>query len=414
MVPGAPDPALLTCAADGPLAADTDDLSAPVPVNAPWISPQAQQLVAQAVAGGWLSSAGPAVAAFERAFADWLGVADAVTTNSGTTALHLALAALGIGPGDEVVVPDFTMISPVAAVLYCGATPVFVDAEPASFGLDLDQVEAAITPRTKAILPVHLYGHAVDMTRLKALADKHRVPIVEDAAQAHGARDGSGRLCGSVGLVGCFSLYGNKLITAGEGGVVVTRDVALARQLRSLRDMAHDPARRFHHLALGYSYRMGNLQAACALGQLQVVDRLLAQRRWMHQAYTERLKHLPMLQLPTVQPGFTHSHWMMTVLVDPDLAERSTGYRWTRDTLCQALREQGLETRTFFESASQQPVVRDALARAGLAPPAAQRFPVSARLADQGLYLPSGLALTAAQLDRVCTTINTLMQQGQR
>ena len=231
-----------------------------IPVNEPWISDAAKHWVAEVVESGFVSSAGPMVAKFESAFAGFLGVEHALATNSGTSALHLALLALGVGPGDEVIVPDFTMIATVNAVLYCGATPVFVDVEPDTFTLDPRMVEGVITLRTRAIVVVHVYGHSADMDPIMAMARGHGLSVVEDAAEAHGARY-RGRLCGGLADIAAFSFYGNKLITTGEGGMVVTQDARLADRVRSLRDMAHDPAKRFRHLELGFSYRMGSLQA---------------------------------------------------------------------------------------------------------------------------------------------------------
>jgi len=368
---------------------------AQVPVNAPLITPAAKRYVAEAMESGWISSAGPAVEAFERRFAQWLGVKHAVTTSSGTTALHLALAALSIGPGDEVIVPDFTMIAPVCAVLYTGATPVLVDCEPDTFTIDVARVAEAITPRTRAILPVHVYGHSADMAPLLELARRHGLAVIEDAAEAHGAtcRD---RLCGSIGDVGAFSFYGNKIVTTGEGGMVVTDDDALAERARRLKDMAHVPGERFAHAELGYSYRMGNLQAACGLGQLEHVAEFVAAKRAMAARYGERLRGIPGLSLPVTRPWAGNVYWMYAVVLED-------GFALTRDRFRAELQRRGVETRPFFRSAAQQPMVRE---RAGAQGP----FPVSERISARGLYLPSGLALTAAQIDHVCAAIGDALR----
>jgi len=368
---------------------------AQVPVNAPLITPEAKRYVAEAMASGWISSAGPAVEVFERRFADWLGVKHAVTTSSGTTALHLALAALRIEPGDEVIVPDFTMIAPVCAVLYTGATPVFVDCEPDTFTIDVARVADAITPRTRAILPVHVYGHSADMDPLLALARRHGLAVIEDAAEAHGAtcRD---RLCGSIGDVGAFSFYANKIVTTGEGGMVVTDDDALAERARRLKDMAHVPGERFAHAELGYSYRMGSLQAACGIGQLEHVAEFVATKRAMAARYGERLRGVPGLRLPATRPWAGNVFWMYAVVLED-------GFALTRDRLRAELQRRGVETRPFFRSSAQQPMVRE---RAGVQGP----FPVSERIAARGLYLPSGLALTAAQIDYVCAAIDDALR----
>lgn len=364
-----------------------------IPVNEPVISAEAKRNVAEALESGWISSLGPFVERFEHAFADFLGVTHAATTSNGTTALHLALAALDIGPGDEVILPTFTMIAPVCAVLYTGATPIFVDAEPDTFNMDVTQVAAKITPKTKVILPVHLYGHSVNMDPLLELAGEHGLMIVEDAAEAHGAFY-KGRKCGSLGHLGCFSFYANKIITTGEGGMVVTSDDALALRLRSLRDLAHSKERRFWHEELGFNYRMTNMQAAVGVGELQHIDAYLAKKDWMATEYEKRLEGIPGLHLPVTKPYGRCVHWMYAVRVtDP--------FPLSRDALRTALAERDIETRDVFYSAAAQPVVRRFVPNPGT-------FPVAERLSREGLYLPSGLALTAEQLARVCTTLREL------
>lgn len=365
-----------------------------IPVNDSAISAAARRHVLEVLDSGWVSSAGPMVTRFEGAFAEFIGVRHAVSTASGTTALHLALAALGIGPGDEVIVPDLTMIATACAVLYTGARPVFVDIDPEIGTLDPACVEAAIGPRTRALLPVHLYGHPADMDALRAIASAHRLALVEDAAQAHGACH-RGRACGALGDVAAFSFYANKLVSTGEGGMLTTDDPALAARARALRNLSHSPARRFVHDDLGFSYRMGALPAALGLGQLEQVDALLAQKRWMAQAYTARLQRLRGLRLPVTRAWATHAHWMYAIRLTSDA-------RLTRDALATALRQRGIETRDYFESCARQPVI---VQRLGPQP----RCPVSEAWAASGLYLPSGLSLTAQQLDRVCTALEDVL-----
>ncbi len=365
-----------------------------VPVNAPLVLPAAQQAVIRTMEDGWISSAGPVLERFETSFAALLGARHAVAVSSGTTALHLALAALGIGPGDEVLVPDFTMFSTVAAVLYTGARPVLVDCDPDTFCIDPDLLASAITPRTRAILPVHLFGHSADMATIQAFAMRHGLAVVEDAAQAIGATC-RGRPCGAIGTLGCFSFYGNKLVTTGEGGMVVTSDASVATRLRSLRDMAHTPGRRFHHEALGFSYRMSSLQAAFGLGQLDHLDELLGRKRAMAAAYDRRLAGIPGLRLPICRPWAGHAHWMYTVLLDDGCVEVPLP---SRATVRERLLARGVDTRDFFESSAGQPALRE---RAGIQGP----FPRSERIARQGFYLPSGLAITGEQIDHVCDAL---------
>lgn len=364
-----------------------------VPVNAPWISPSACRLVIETLDAGWVSSGGPVVEQFERRFAECIGVRHAVSTSSGTTALHLALATLDIGVGDEVIVPDFTMIATACAVLYTGAVPVFVDVDSELGTLDPSRVAEAITPRTRVILPVHIYGHSADMDPLSALAGKHGLRLVEDAAEAHGARY-RGRPCGSLGDVAAFSFYGNKIISTGEGGMLTTNDDSIATRARLLRDLAHRPHQRFVHDELGFSYRMGSLQAALGLGQLTHFEELLAHKRWMAAAYASRLHDITGLQLPLTREWADNVHWMYAVRVDQD-------FRLSSDDFRAALASRGVDTRAFFQSCAMQPMIRQ---RLGPQPRCAN----SERLAATGLYLPSGLALTEAQLEYVCDVVRDI------
>lgn len=367
-----------------------------IPVNDAPVCAAARRHVLEVLDSGWVSSAGPMVARFERAYAEYVGVRHAVSTASGTTALHLALAALGIGPGDEVIVPDLSMIATACAVLYTGATPVFADIDPLTGCLDPAAAAAAITPRTRALLPVHLYGHPADMDGLRALADAHALKLVEDAAQAHGAR-WRGRACGSLGDVAAFSFYANKLISTGEGGMLTCDDDALAARARALRNLAHSPQRRFVHDDLGFSYRMGALPAALGLGQIEQAARHLAHKQWLAAAYTQRLARLPGLVLPATRAGATHAHWMYAIRLDAEA-------RLSRDELAAGLCERGIETRDCFESCARQPMI---VQRLGPQP----RCPVSESWAASGLYLPSGLALTEQQLERVCAAVIELLER---
>lgn len=368
-----------------------------VPVSSPVITAAAKQYVAAAMESGWVSSGGPAVALFEQRFSAYLGVKHAVASSSGTTALHLAMLALDIGPGDEIIVPDFTMFSPVAAVLYTGARPVLVDCEPDTFNIDVGRVAAAITSRTRAVLPVHLYGHSVDMDPLLDLASSAGISVIEDAAEAHGSRY-KGQPCGAMGDIGCFSFYGNKIITTGEGGMLVTNDDAIAHRARELRNMAHASGQRFLHEAVGYSYRMGNLQAACGVGQLESIDAFLKHKKWMASEYQRALARHAELRLPITHPNCDNSFWMYAVLLHPDCL-------LSRDEFRAGLDERGVETREFFKSTGSQPIFRS---RVGLQGP----FPVSEDIARRGLYLPSGLGITQEQIGIVCDAIADVLSQA--
>lgn len=241
-----------------------------IPVNEPLIAKNATKYVLDCLETGWVSSAGTYIEKFEKAFAKYLGVKHAITTTSGTTALHLALLTLGIGSGDEVIVPTLTMIASVNSICYVGAIPVLVDSEPETGNIDPKKIEEKITKKTKAIMPVHLYGHPADMDKIMEIAKKYKLAVVEDAAEAHGA-EYKGEKAGSFGKINCFSFYGNKIVTTGEGGMVVTNDDKLAERARSLKDLAHSKKRRFLHEELGYNFRMTNMQAALGLAQLEEI-----------------------------------------------------------------------------------------------------------------------------------------------
>jgi perosamine synthetase len=364
-----------------------------VPVNEPIITAEAKRYVLEALESGWVSSAGKYIGLFEEAFARFLGVKHAVTTTSGTTALHVALTALDIGPGDEVILPDFTMIASAYAVLYTGATPIFVDIERDAFTIDVSRIASAITPRTKAIMPVHIYGHSADMDPILSLAKERKIAVVEDAAEVHGATY-KGRMCGAMGTINCFSFYGNKIITTGEGGMVVTNDDHLAARARALKDLAHSSAKRFVHEELGFNYRMTNLQAALGLGQLEHIGEFVERKRRMAKAYAEGLRGIRGLRLPVTKEYAENVYWMYAVLVEDD-------FGMSRDELRAKLSEHGIDTRDFFASCARQPSIRK------LRPPQGP-FPVAEDVARRGFYLPSGLALTDEQIAYVCDSLRAI------
>ncbi len=365
-----------------------------IPVNAPVISAESKKYVEEALQTGWISSAGPFITRFEKEFAEFLGVKHAVTTTSGTTALHLALLTLGIGKGDEVILPDFTMIASVFAIIYTGAKPVFVDVDPETYCIDPALIEAKITKNTKAIMPVHIYGHSADMDPIRAIADKHDLWIVEDAAEAHGGLY-KNKKCGSLGDLNCFSFYGNKIITTGEGGMVVTDDDALAARARSLKDLAHSPKRRFWHEEVGYNYRMTNMQAALGCGELSHINEYLAKKDRMAALYNKGLAGIKGLRLPITKPYARNVYWMYSVLLEE-------GFPLSRDDFRKKLLERGIDTRDFFPSSIAQPAVQALF-------PGTERMPVSEMIAAQGLYLPSGLALTDEQIATVCEAVHEIV-----
>lgn len=364
-----------------------------IPVNEPLISAASKKNVNEALDTGWISSAGPFLTKFEEAFAAYIGAKHAIACSNGTTALHLALAGLDIGPGDEVIVPAFTMIAPVFAIMYTGATPVFVDADPETFNIDAAKIAEKISKNTKAIMPVHIYGHSCDMDPILALGEAHGIPVIEDAAEAHGATY-NGRKCGSMGKAACFSFYGNKIITCGEGGMVVTSDDAVAARARALRDLCHSPEKRFVHTELGYNYRMTNIQAAIGLGELGSINDYLTRKRRMAEWYGAGLAGVPGLRLPVTKSYAENVFWMYGVIVEP-------AFPMSRDELRAKLKNAGIDTRDFFYNAATQPAVRESFDVQGA-------FPVTDALAERGFYLPSGLALTNEQVDYVCTTLRQI------
>ena len=372
-------------------------------VNEPLLGREEGRKVASCLRTNWISSQGKYLKIFEEQFARYCGVRYGIGTTSGTTALHLALAAAGVGPGDEVLLPTFTMAATAFAVCYCGAGPVFIDSEPETFNIDPDRAAAYLrrqekrgTLKVKAIIPVHIYGHPVDMDPLLDLAKKYNLLLIEDAAEAHGA-EYKGKKCGSLGHLGCFSFYANKIITTGEGGMVVTDDPALAERARSLKDLSHIPGRRFLHSELGFNYRLTNLQAAIGVAQLKKITSHIRKKRRMAGHYRSGLKGIPGLTLPIEKPWAKNVYWMYGILIDP-------AFGLSRDQLMVRLLERGVETRSFFIPMHRQPLFQGGALKARSFGP----FPVADRLADQGLYLPSGLTLSRDQIETVCGRVRRL------
>lgn len=351
--------------------------------------------MAEAVRSGWVSSAGPFLREFEDSWAAYCGRREGVAVANGTVALEAAIAALGLEPGDEVIMPTFTIVSCALAVLYAGAVPVLVDSDPTTWTIDPAAAAERVGPRTRAILPVHIYGHPASMEPLLELAATHGLALVEDAAEAHGAEclvGGEWRRCGSFGDASCFSFYANKLVTTGEGGMVVADDHQLAERVRSLRNLCFEPERRFYHRSLGHNFRLTNLQAALAVAQLERMDEIVARKRAMAASYADRLGDLDLLTLPPDEPWARSVYWMYGVVLGEEAG-------FDAEELAGRLRERGVETRPFFLGMHEQP----ALLERGLF--AGERYPVAERLARRGLYLPSGLALTEEQIHRVCAAV---------
>lgn len=383
-----------------------------IPVSEPLIGAKEIEYVNECLHTGWISSAGRFIEEFEKKWAEYCGMKYGIAMSNGTTALQAAVGCIGLQPGDKVIMPTFTIISCAQAIIYNGGVPVLVDCDPRTWCMDIDQLRNKVEVemkkgdgKLKAIMPVHIYGHPVDMDPILELAEKYNLKIIEDAAEVHGAEYLTGRetaaskwkRCGSFGHLSVFSFYANKLITTGEGGMVLTNNPDYAEKARSLRNLCFRPEQRFLHTELGHNFRLTNIQAAIGLGQLERMDEIIAKKRWMGKAYTERLQDIPGLQLPVEETWARQVYWMYGIVLN-----ESTGVDSVR--LAQLLKEKGVETRPFFLGMHEQPVFRDM----GLFQN--EKYPVAEHIARQGLYLPSGLTLTEAQLDKVCQTIKSLLK----
>ncbi len=306
-----------------------------IPVNEPLLGKREEELVLECLRSGWISSAGKFIEDFEQRWADYCGRRYGIAVSNGTAALQLAFACIGLKPGDEVILPTFTIISCALAVIYNGGVPVLVDSDPRTWCMDVEQVKNKISQKTRAIMPVHIYGHPVDMNPLELLAEKHGLAIVEDAAEAHGAEylsernatNSVWRRCGSFGTLSCFSFYANKLVSTGEGGMVLTNDSGLAEKARSLRNLCFQSDRRFNHKELGFNFRLTNLQAALGVAQLEKIDEIIARKRWMGQTYNRLLKDIDGLELPPEEPWARSVYWMYGVVLSEKIGMDASNSR---------------------------------------------------------------------------------------
>jgi perosamine synthetase len=361
-----------------------------IPVAEPVLGGNEKDYVLDCLESGWISGSGKYVEMLEEQFAAFCGAAHAVAVASGTAALHVALLALGVGPGDEVIVPDLTYIASANAVTYCGARPVFCDVDPATCTMSAEDAARKITPRTRGVMPVHLYGHPADMDPLLALARARDLFVLEDAAEAHGA-EYRGRRVGAIGDAATFSFYGNKIITTGEGGIVTTNDAALAGKVRLLRGQGMDPERRYWFPIVGYNYRLTNMQAAVGLAQFERIDWLVERRREVAALYAEALRGLP-LALPAEEPWAKNVYWLYSVRVE--------GGR-DRDLLMRRLLDEGIETRPFFHPLHLMPPYRAE----------GQDFPVTTASAATGISLPSSASLSGEDIARVADSLRRLLAE---
>lgn len=365
-----------------------------IPVCEPTLLGNELKYVTDAVKTGWISSAGKYVTEFEQKFAEYCSCKYGVAVCNGTVALHLALVALGIGKGDEVIIPDFTMIATAFAVCYTGATPVFVDADPDTWNIDTTKIEEKITPRTKAIIPVHLFGLMCDMDAINAIAKKHNLKVLEDAAEAHGA-EYKGRRAGSCSDLAAFSFFANKNITTGEGGMVVTNNEELYNKLRYHKNMCFplDGPRNYLHNDIGFNYRMSNVVAAIGLAQVEKADEYRSMRIRNNALYREHLSNIPGILFQPLMGDYLNVSWMNTILVDPK------EYGHTKDELREHLKQLGIDTRLLFEGMHRQPSLKHYRCNCE------ENYPITEHLTASGLYLPSASSLSVESIEYICQTI---------
>lgn len=367
-----------------------------IPVFEPIIGEEEIEFVADALRKGELSGTfGHYLEGFEKEFSSYTGCKYGVAVSSGTAALHLAVAAAGIGPGDEVLVSSSTNIATALGVVHNGAVPVPVDCEEETWNLDINLIESLITSKTKAIIPVHLFGHPVDMDALMKIADKHNLVVIEDCAESHGASC-RGKMTGSFGDMGCFSFYANKVITTGEGGMVVTNNEELYAKLKLLRNLAFTEPR-FRHEEAGYNFRMTGYQAAMGLAQTRKIDQILNEKRRVAHTYNKSLFGIRGLQLPVERDWAKNVYWMYAVVVNPQ-------FGISRDELAKRLKTEGVDTRTFFCSMSDQPCLQKIEGFKKIS------TPVASRIWETGLYLPSTHTLSDTDICFVADTIKKIQK----
>lgn len=359
-----------------------------IPVNSPLLCGNEVKYLTECIETGWISSEGPFVERFEQEFAKKVGRRYGIAVSNGSVALDVAMAALGIGTGDEVVLPSFTIISCASAVFRAGAHPVLIDSNANSWNMNVEQIESKITPRTKAIMVVHIYGLPVDMDPVLELAQKYDLKIIEDAAEAHGLKY-KNKCCGSFGEVSTFSFYSNKLVTTGEGGMVLSDDPDIAEKCRELRNLCFQPQRRFVHEEMGWNFRMSNLQAAIGVAQLEKFDDFIEKKRHIGKCYTDQLNQIDVIQLPLAKTSYAENlYWVFGIVLSDKIADDNS-------ELMRRLAAKNIGTRPFFWPMHRQPVFN----QMGLF--LKDRLPVAEYLSQKGFYLPSGLSITDDQVERV-------------
>lgn len=368
-----------------------------IPVNQPVLDGREAEYLVRCIETGWISSEGPAVKEFEKKLAERVGRKHGVAVSSGSTALDLAVRALGLPAGSEVIMPAFTIISCAAAIIRSGLVPVLVDAEALTWNIDVARIEARLTAKTKAIMVVHIYGLPTDMAPVVELAETHDLRIIEDAAEMHG-QTYRGKACGSFGDVSTFSFYPNKHVTTGEGGMILTDDDGIAHTCRSMRNLAHSPKRRFLHDDLGFNYRLTNLQAALGLAQLERLDASVAKKRRMGHFYNQHFAGLGEIEIPPETTEYADNiYWVYGIVLSDNLGIDA-------EEMMARLRRLNVDTRPFFWGMHEQPILR----RMGLF--VDESYPVTERISRRGFYVPSGLGITEEQQLRVVAAVKKAMR----
>lgn len=372
-----------------------NEMSKFIPISEPSITERDIASVTRAVKSGWVSSQGEYLKLFESNFARYIGTKYALTTCNGTVALHLVLESLGIKEGDEVIVPDFTFIATANAVAYTGAKPVLVDIERDTWCIDPASVRKALTSRTKAIIPVHLYGHPADMGEINKIAKENNLYVVEDAAEAHGATY-EGKKVGGLGQSGVFSFYGNKIITTGEGGMITTNDDAFYEKAKNLRDHAMSPEKRYWHTEVGYNYRMTNLQAALGVAQLERIEKLIKKKRQIFGWYHDALKDVEGISLNVEKKWARNVYWMVCLVLDDALGVQ-------RDDLMKSLKSRNIDSRPFFYPMSQMPMYKNGTIN-----------PTTYDISRRGLNLPSSVKVQRHDVEYIASAIKDILKSPKK
>ena len=369
-----------------------------IPVNEPLLSGNEKKYLCECIDTGWISSEGPFVKEFEQKMSAGVNRRYGIAVSNGTAALEVAIQALGVKEGDEVIMPAFTIISCAMAVTKVGAVPVLVDSDLQTWNMNTEEIEAKITPRTKAIMIVHIYGLPVEVDRVLALAEKYNLKVIEDAAEMHG-QTYNGRPCGSFGDISTFSFYPNKHITTGEGGMVMTDDEELAERCRMIRNLCFRKDVRYVHDEISDNYRFTNLQAAVGLAQLERLEEFVGKKRRMGSYYTEKLREIDGLILPLEKTDYADNiYWVYGIVLDKNI-------NVDNKVMQKLLAEEGISSRTFFWCMHEQPVYQ----KQGLF--ANETYPNAEYLARKGFYIPSGLALTEEQMEQVVKGVKNVMRK---